>query len=69
MSLVDTGMVPFIDAYPMVISLGLLIMAGNMLMVSVAHAAYHHCHQPNQNPACLSPVFCVRLPHGVYALR
>lgn len=28
-------MVPFISAYPLVISLGVLIMAGNMLMVRI----------------------------------
>ncbi|KZT30937.1 TrkH-domain-containing protein [Neolentinus lepideus HHB14362 ss-1] len=32
LSLVDAGMVPFVNSYTMVISLGMLIMAGNMLM-------------------------------------
>ncbi|TFK56780.1 TrkH-domain-containing protein, partial [Heliocybe sulcata] len=32
LSLVDAGMTPFVSSYTMVISLGMLIMAGNMLM-------------------------------------
>ena len=54
MSLVDTGMVPFIDAYPLVISLGFVIVAGNMLMVILSHISYRHRHQPNET---FSPSF------------
>jgi hypothetical protein len=32
-----TGQVPFLPAYPLVVFLGLTIIAGNMLMVSVSY--------------------------------
>ena len=43
MSLQDQSMVPFQTAYPMIIIMALLILAGNTAFVSLQHFPYHVC--------------------------
>jgi Trk-type K+ transport system membrane component len=66
LSLVDQGMVPFISAYPLVISLGFLIVAGNMLMVRLSRST--GLTLLNLSTSLFQPVFLRGIVWGISKL-